>query len=149
VKVNKNFVALLGFTPHLVFDRGFESPYLVPFLLKQKIPFTVYEGTRVRVVVSEKLSERIDSQGRVEPWYLVTNDFTSEKEVIVSRYYFRFEIEEAFKDLKYIQNLKKFYRIKKAQTFQTLLWFCILKIWLAFLLDGTKQYLRHRILQKK
>src|SRR6266478_1277159 len=37
----KQFIALVGFTPHLVFDRGFESPYLVPFLVKEKIPFTI------------------------------------------------------------------------------------------------------------
>lgn len=37
----KEFVAILGFFPRMVFDRGFESPYLVPFLLENKIPFTM------------------------------------------------------------------------------------------------------------
>lgn len=178
------FIALLGLTPHLVFDRGFESPYLVPFLVGKKIPFTMrfrkdkhilyqfkeipmrnlpwYEKDtmvtiyqeyglqeELRVVVSEKLSDRKASEGREEPWYLITNDFTSKKESIVARYYFRFEIEETFKDLKHINDLKTFYRIKKEQTFKILLWFCILAIWLSFFLDETKQYLALRLTQKR
>lgn len=176
----KKFISLLRFKPHLVFDRGFESPYLVPFLLKEKIPFTmrfrkdkhvvyqlkdiplrnlpwfekdcvceIYEDTFLRVVVSEKLSERLDSEGREEPWYLVTNDFMSSKDKINGRYYFRFEIEETFKDLKHINDLGAFYKIRKEQTFKILLWFCILSIWLSFLLSQTKQYLITRIKQKR
>jgi len=180
----KTFIALLGFAPHLVFDRGFESPYLVPFLVREKIPFTIrfkkdkhvlyqmkdipmrnlpwfehdvlvslYQEyglqEQLRVVVSEKLSERKDSQGNEEAWYLVTNDFVSGKEAVNGRYYFRFEIEETFKDLKHINNLHSFYRIETQQTFKILLWFCILAIWLSFLLDGTKQYLLKRIGQKR
>lgn len=180
----QRFVSLLGFTPHLVFDRGFESPYLVPFLISEKIPFTMrfkkdkhvlyqmkelplrnlpwYEKDtmitayqeygctkQLRVVVSEKLSERKDSDGNEEPWYLLTNDVASEKDMVISRYYFRFEIEETFKDLKHINNLEKFYRIEKMQTFQILLWFCLLSIWLSFLLKETKQYLVKRIQQKR
>lgn len=176
----KEFVSLLGFTPHLVFDRGFESPYLVPFLVTQKIPFTmrfkkdkhilynlkeipmrnlpwfekdcmveVYTDTMLRVVVSEKLSERIDSEGKVEPWYLITNDYKLDREQIVANYYFRFEIEETFKDLKHINNLARFYRIKKEQTFQILLWFCLLALWISFLISGTREYLVTRIQGKK
>lgn len=176
----QKFVTLLSFCPHLVFDRGFESPYLVPFLVRQKIPFSmrfrkdkhvlycfkeiplrnlpwfekdcvveVYEDISLRVVVSEKLSERRDGCGNEEPWYIITSDFLTTKEAVIGRYYFRFEIEETFKDLKHIQNLKKFYKIKKQQTFQVLLWFCILTIWLSFLLKQTKQYLVQRIKQQK
>lgn len=176
----KKFVSLLGFKPPLVFDRGFESSFLVPFLLKEKIPFTIrlrkdkhvlyqmkdiplrnlpwfekdcvceiYEDTFLRVVVSEKLSERLDSEGNKEPWYLITNDFKSDKDKINGQYYFRFEIEETFKDLKHINDLGRFYRIKKEQTFKILLWFCILSIWLSFLLSKTKQYLITKIKQKR
>lgn len=174
------FVTLLGFTPHLVFDRGFESPYLVPFLLKQKIPFTmrfkkdkhvlycekeiplrnlpwfahdttveVYPDVPLRVVRSEKLSERKDSEGKEEPWYLLTNDYQSTPEQVIARYYFRFEIEETFKDIKHIFALKKFYRIKTRQTFTILLWFYVLSVWMAFLLEATTTYLRQRIQQKR
>jgi DDE family transposase len=174
------FIAMLGFRPHLVFDRGFESPHLVPFLVKEQIPFTmrfkkdkhvlyqmkeipmrnlpwfekdcivtVYEKTNLRIIVSEKLSERKDSEGKEEPWYLITNDLTTEKEAVIGRYYFRFEIEETFKDLKHINDLSTFYRIKKEQTFKILLWFCILSVWLSFLLERTKHYLVNRVTQKK
>jgi len=176
----REFVSLLGFSPHLVFDRGFESPFLVPFLLKENIPFTmrfrkdkhvlyckkeiplrnlpwfendtnveVYEDTMLRVVVSEKLSEREDSNGNKESWYLITNDYKSSKEKIIAKYYFRFEIEETFKDLKHVNNLKKFYVIKREQTFKVLLWFYVLSICLSFLLEKTKQYLIKRIKQKR
>ena len=178
------FSTLLGFCPHLVFDRGFESPYIIPFFVKENISFTLrlkkdkhvmyqikdiplrnlpwhekdclvsiyqaYGCTQpLRVVVSEKLSERIDGNGNTEPWYLLTNDFVSSRERIVGRYYFRFEIEETFKDVKHIFNLKKFYTIEKQQTFYILLWFVMLGVWLSFLLEETKQYLTKRVQQKR
>jgi len=175
-----SFVKLLGFRVHLVFDRGFESPYLVPFLREQQIPFTmrfkkdkhvlygkkeiplrnlpwfendtiveVYECVTLRVVRSEKMSERKDSLGIVEPWYIITNDYQSSTDQIIARYYFRFEIEETFKDIKYVFTLKRFYRIKTQQTFTILLWFYVLAVWLAFLLKTTKAYLIQRIEQKR
>lgn len=170
----KKFVLLLGFSPHLVFDRGFESPYLTPFLVREKIPFTirfkkdkhisyqmrkiplrnlpwfendcmveVYTDIILRVVVSEKKKDMEES------WYLITNDAKSKRDEVIARYYFRFEIEETFKDLKYIQELKKFFRIKTERTFKVLLWFCILSVWLTFLLEKTKQYLRERVQHKR
>lgn len=170
----KKFVLFLGFSPHLVFDRGFESPYLVPFLVKEEIPFTirfkkekhvsyrmkeiplrnlpwfendcmvkVYTDTILRAVVSEKKKDMEES------WYLLTNDAKSKRDEVIARYYFRFEIEETFKDLKHIQELKKFFRIKKERTFKVLLWFCILSVWLAFLLEKTKQYLMQRVQYKR
>lgn len=180
----KEFVKYLGFKPHMVFDRGFESPYLVPFLVKEQIPFTIrfkkdkhilynlkeipmrnlpwfekdamvtiyqeYElDQKLRVVVSEKQSERVDSEGKVESWYLITNDYKALKEQIVAQYYFRFEIEETFKDLKHVNDLASFYRIRKEQTFKILLWFCMLAIWLSFLISGTRSYLVERIQGKK
>jgi Transposase DDE domain len=174
------FISLLGFVPHLVFDRGFESPYLVPFLVEQKIPFTmrfkkdkhvlycqkdiplrnlpwfasdttveVYEGVTLWVIRSEKVSERKNGDGKEEPWYVITNEYQSSPEQIIARYYFRFEIEETFKDLKHIFDLKKFYRIKTQQTFTILLWFYVLSVWLSFLLEKTKTYLKERVTQKR
>lgn len=179
----KRFKKLLGFCPPLVFDRGFELPYLVESLFTQQITFylrmrkdkhvlyqlkdiplrnlpwyekdtrvTIYEDKiqqQLRIIVSEKLSERKDSQGKEEPWYILTNDFSSEKEKIIGNYYFRFEIEETFKDLKHINGLKKFFQIKKKLTFTILLWFCILTIWLSFLLTKTRKYLTIRITKKR
>lgn len=179
------FVEMLGFTPTFVFDRGFESPYIIPFLVEKQIPFIVrfrkdkhiiFEGKdiplynlpwyekdcfvgiysdklqdKLRIIVSEKLSEREDSNGNKEPWYLLTNipEETKTKEEIVAMYYFRFEIEETFKDVKHIFELKKFYRIQKQQTFKVLLWFVVLGIWLAFILEKPKQYLLTRITKNK
>lgn len=169
----KKFVISIGFTPTFIFDRGFESPFIIPFLLKESIPFIVrvkqgkfviHEGLelplknlpwfekdttikcynqKLRIVVSEK------KQGMEQPWYLLTNILTNPKEEIVASYYFRFEIEETFKDLKHILNMKTFYRIKKKQTFLILLWFCILSVWLSFLLKRTRQHLVKRICLNK
>jgi hypothetical protein len=183
MKAIQHFQQVVGFCPKLVFDRGFESPYIVPFLVTAGITFylrmrkdkhvlyqekdiplrnlpwyekdtmvTIYEDTlpnQLRVVASEKLSERKDSQGKEEPWYILTNDFHTPKETIIATYYFRFEIEETFKDLKHINKLKKFFQIKKELTFTILLWFSILTMWLAFLLTATKTCLITRITQKK
>lgn len=164
----KKFVISIGFTPTFIFDRGFESPFIIAFLLKESIPFivrvkqgkfVVHKGLelplknlpwfekdtsincynqKLRIVVSEK------KQDMEEPWYLLTNILVSSKEELIASYYFRFEIEETFKDLKHILDMKTFYRIKKKQTFSILLWFYILSIWLSFLLKRTKRYLAQR-----
>lgn len=169
----KNLVNILGFCPILVFDRGFESPFIIPFLLKERIPFIVrvkqgkfvnFEGLdlplknlpwfkrdaiitvydqKLRIVVSEK------KKNMEEPWHLLTNIFTNPKEEIIASYYFRFEIEETFKDLKHLFDMKTFYRIKKKQTFLILLWFYILSVWLSFLLKRTRQYFAKRICLNK
>lgn len=165
----KNLVNILGFCPILVFDRGFESPFIIPFLLKERIPFILrvkqgkfvnFEGLDIplknlpwfkkdtvitvynqkfRIVVSEK------KQDMDEPWYLLTNILAKTKDEIIASYYFRFEIEETFKDLKHLFDMKTFYRIEKKQTFLILLWFYILSVWLSFLLKRTRQYLVKRV----
>lgn len=173
MKTIKTFTRLVGFKVHLVFDRGFESPHIVPFLVKGKLPFTlrlrqdkhvswlgknlplknlpwwandclvtVYEH-KLRVVVSDKKT------GMEQPWYILTNHTQSTREQVISRYYFRFEIEETFKDLKHINKLKHLFPIKKLLTFAILLWFAILTIWLAFLIDAMRSYLTKRITLKK
>lgn len=163
------FAKLLGFCPHLVFDRGFESPFLVPWLIEQQIPFTlrmrkdkyvtwlgndlplrnlpwhandclvtVYEH-ELRIVVSDK------KKGMEEPWYILTNDTTVTRDHVISRYYFRFEIEETFKDLKHINQLKRFFPLRKHLTFTILLWFCMLTLWLSFLVAAMQTYLVDRL----
>ncbi len=67
-----------------------------------------------------------------ERWYILTNDFDSEREEILAIYYHRFEIEETFKDLKHIFDLKKFL-IKTKLTFRILLAFATLAFWLSYL----------------
>ena len=173
IRETKEFVKRVKFPVHLVFDRGFELPYLASSLVANHINFTIrmkkdkhviylgkdiplrnlpwFEndcfiyiyGRQLRIVRSEK------KKGMAEPWYLLTNDTVSTRDRIVADYYFRFEIEETFKDLKHIFELKKFYKIQKMQTFLTLLWFYILGIWLSFLLQTTQAYMCKRIRQNK
>ncbi len=169
----KEVVRILGFCPHFVFDRGFELPYLVSYLVRNHIRFTIrmrkdkhvlYEGKKIplwnlpwfanncivhiygetlRIVVSEK------KQQMEEPWYLLTNDVCHTTDEIIAAYYFRFEIEETFRDVKHIFALKRFYRIKKKQTFLILLWFYILGIWIMWELPQTELFLVARTVQNK
>lgn len=173
IKETKEFVELLGFSVHLVFDRGFELPYLTNDLVRNHIDFTIrmrkdkhvrylgkdiplrnlpwFEndclvgiyGETLRIVRSEKKKDM------EEPWYLLTNDTNNTKDHIIAHYYFRFEIEETFKDLKHIFELKKFYAIKKKQTFLMLLWFYILASWIMWNLQTIKRFLIQRVTQNK
>ena len=65
-----------------------------------------------------------------EPWFLLTNlpeEIT--RRCILNRYTERFEIEEAFKDLKWLQRLE-WQRVKKPEVIQSLLLFVFLGWWL-------------------
>lgn len=107
IKETKTFMRLLGFSVHLVFDRGFELPYLASSLVENHINFTIrmrkdkhvlyrkkdiplrslpwFEndcmvgiyGETLRVVRSEK------KKGMEEPWYLLTNDTKSTRDKIM------------------------------------------------------------------
>ena len=166
IKEIRRFKEIFGFYPVFVFDRGFTLPLLVEFMTSECITFYLrmkkdksveflgkiipvrnlpwYEndcrinvyGKSLRLVVSEKK--------RDEPWYILTNDFASSRDNVISRYYFRFEIEETFKDLKHVGRLKKFF-IRKKLTFSILLWFLILSIWLSFLVTQMRYFIRNRI----
>lgn len=173
IKEVKQFVKLLGFPVHLVFDRGFELPYLANSLVQNHINFTIrirkdkhviymgkdipvrnlpwFEkdtlvciyGRKLRIVVSEK------KRWMQEPWYLLTNDTKDTRDTVIADYYFRFEIEETFKDIKHIFTLKKFYRIKKKQTFLILLWFYILAMWVMWSLKTVRKFIAKRIQYNK
>jgi hypothetical protein len=158
----KKLKDIVGFYPSLVCDRGFMLPTLIEFLVKEEIVFyirmkqdkhvvygemelslfalgeverdavvTVY-GVTLRVVTSYNTGEY------EEPWYILTSDMISSHAHIIAVYYFRFEIEETFKDLKHVFNLKRFF-ITKEQSFATLLWFYILAVWIAFILQSTQK----------
>ena len=66
-----------------------------------------------------------------ERWYILTNDFKSSREEVLETYKHRFEIEETFKDLKHVCDLKKFF-IKKKLTFKILLMFACLAFWISY-----------------
>jgi len=151
----------LGFWPKLVFDRGFGNESLVTHLAAEGATFYVrlkggrfvylgnqrittkalsqtdatveLFGLRLRIVRSPK------SRRAPEPWYILTNDFSSSRNKVVKIYYHRFEIEETFKDMKHIFELKRT-RLNKPLSLKLLLWFVSLGITLLYLVTKpTKQ----------
>ena len=161
----KKFRDILGFYPAFVLDRGFAIPSLVTFFIDNQITFYVrakkgkhvsvfdeqgneqvlplanvqaYDqqikayGYQLRLIISEKPKDK------QEPWYIFTNDFDSKRKEVITIYYYRFEIEEAFRDIKHLFRLKQFFITSKT-TFQIVLWFIILGIWLAFFIDEIRE----------
>ena len=66
-----------------------------------------------------------------ERWYILTNDFDSTRKQILQYYRCQFEIEEVFKDIKHIADLKKFF-LKNPNSFKILLWLVMIGFWLAW-----------------
>jgi DDE family transposase len=146
-----DFADTLGFWPRLVFDRGFSGAPLVRFLVGHGVTFyarmkagrlvddgyfkvsqlpsndalVMFEEMKLRVVRS-----RTPSTG--EPWYILTSDLTSTRAQILKIYYYRFEIEESFKDVKHIRDLHKL-QVDLALSLKVVLWFVILGIILLYL----------------
>ena len=81
-------------------------------------------------------------------WYILTDDLISDREKVLTIYRHRFEIEETFKDLKYISKLKKFF-IKKILSFRILLNFVCLSFWIAYWCRKLTQLTLIRINPKK
>jgi hypothetical protein len=148
----KRFLELSCCTPTLVFDRGFAIPYLIRFLAQNNIRFIIrikrrkymtVERTKKRAAVEElgvtdeiveewgvslRLIVSNKPEGDGEPWYLITNDTTSTREEIITRYYHRFEIEEFFRDTKRLLGLEH-HQMKSIRSLSILLWFVILGTW--------------------
>lgn len=161
----QDFADRLGFWPKLVFDRGFCNESIVEHLqaagaifyirvkaghyvqfdgqktkikiqdLKQKDAAIQLYGLTLRVIRSTK-----DGKND-EPWYILTNDMKRSRAKIVRIYYHRFEIEETFRDIKHIFELKRT-RINKPLSLKLLLWFVSLGIALLYLATRPKQALR-------
>jgi hypothetical protein len=153
IQALRNFELLLGFKPKLVFDRGFACPSIISFLKRNSWLFVIrikkiktvinlttgqrlkvkdsqdldflasaYDFTKLRIVISDH-KEDMD-----EPWYLVTNDFTSSRKTIIQRYYYRFEIEELFRDGKRLLGLEGV-NFKIWQSLAVTLWFVMAGMW--------------------
>lgn len=85
-----------------------------------------YRTHKLRLIRSELRKGMKDP----EPWFLLTNlpeEIT--KTMVLHRYAERFEIEEAFKDIKWLQRLE-WQRIKKPEVIRSLLLFTFLGWWL-------------------
>jgi hypothetical protein len=141
----QDFHDRLGFWPKLVFDRGFGNESIVEHLCAEAATFYIrlkggryvdcdgqrtevrqlattdttirLYGLRLRVVRSPK------SRRAPEPWYILTNDFSSSRNKVVKVYYHRFEIEETFKDTKHVFEFDHV-RLTKPNSLKVLLW-CI------------------------
>jgi len=98
-----------------------------------KNDFTVSAyGERLRVVISD------NQEDIPEPWYLITNDFEAKRVRIIERYYYRFEIEEFFRDAKRLLGLE-YIQFKKVSSLTIILWFVMLGIWFLWTLAETKR----------
>jgi len=94
--------------------------------ISQKELLVTYRSHRLRFVRSDFR----DSMKGEEPWLLLTNlpeEIT--RTMVLHRYAERFEIEEAFKDVKWLQRLK-WQRVKKPEVIRSLLLFVFLGWWL-------------------
>ena len=94
--------------------------------LKEKDAIIRLFGRRLRVIRSPR-----DGKNK-EPWYILTNDLASSRTKVVRIYYHRFEIEETFKDIKHIFELKRT-RLNKPLSLKLLLWFVALGIAILYL----------------
>lgn len=161
----QNFHDRLGFWPRLVFDRGFGNYSLVTHLQAEGAIFYIrlkadrlvdpeddktttslpvkqlktsdtvvwLYGLKLRVIRSVK------NRRCLEPWFVLTNDFSSSKDKVVKIYYHRFEIEETFKDVKHIWELKRT-RLNNPNSLKIILWFISIGIALIYLVTKpTKQ----------
>ena len=143
----------LGFWPKLVFDRGFGNESIVTHLVAEGATFYIRlksgrfveldgERTEVRALARPDATVQLfgmtlrvvrSPKGRrtPEPWYILTNDTVSSRNKVVRIYYHRFEIEETFKDMKHIFELKRT-RLNKPNSLKVILWFVVLGVALLY-----------------
>jgi IS4 transposase len=139
----QDFHDRLGFWPKLVFDRGFGNESLVTHLQAEGATFYIrlkagrfveFDGQRIEVKQLPRKDETVQLFGLTlrivrtpagrrhpEPWYILTNDFTSSRTKVARIYYHRFEIEETFRDMKHIWELKRT-RLNKPNSLKAILW---------------------------
>lgn len=150
----QDFHDRLGFWPKLVFDRGFCNESIMTHLHAEGALFYVrlkagrfveYDGqkTEIRALPDKDTVVQLfglmlrvirspKNRKAEEPWYVLTNDFTSSRTKIVGIYYHRFEIEETFRDEKHIFGLKRT-RLNKPNSLKVILWLVSIGIALLYL----------------
>lgn len=160
----QNFRDRLGFWPKLVFDRGFGNESLITHLAHEGAIFYIrlkagrfveFDGQMTEVkqlddkdVVIELFGLKLrvirsaKNRRAKEPWYILTNDFSSSHHKVVTIYYHRFEIEETFKDVKHIWELRRT-RLNNPNSLKAVLWFISIGIALIYLVTKpTKQHFK-------
>lgn len=147
----------LGFWPKLVFDRGFANESIVEHLSAEGVTFYIRlkggnyvgaNGSETKVAHLEHkdatvqlfdLSLRVVRSAKDgkndEPWYILTNDMSSNRNKVVNIYYHRFEIEETFKDTKHLFELDHL-KFNRPTSLKVVLWLVFLGI--ALLYKATK-----------
>ncbi len=160
----------IGFWPKLVFDRGFCNESLAVFLDSSGATFYVRakagrvveldgQKTTVEDISSNDaavelfgLTLRVIRSNRSrrskEPWYILTNDMDSSRDKIIRIYYHRFEIEETFKDMKHIWELRRA-RLNKPSSLKVILWLVSIGIALLFYAERLNMGLPLRTHKKK
>jgi hypothetical protein len=145
----QDFADRLGFWPKLVFDRGFGNESIVTHLAAKGAIFYIrvkagrfveyddqrtelkHLGRRDSTIQLYGLTLRVirtpKSRRHPEPWYILTNDKASSRTKIARIYYHRFEIEETFRDVKHIFELKRT-RLNKPNSLKLILWLVSLGI---------------------
>lgn len=114
-------------------------------LLETKVTYRTHQ---LRLVRSQLRSSMKDP----DPWFLLTNlPDTITRTMILHRYAERFEIEEAFKDVKWLQRLE-WQRVRKPEVIRSLLLFTLLGWWLLWRYvypAVTRQASQKKLLPKK
>jgi hypothetical protein len=160
----QDFHDRLGFWPKLVFDRGFGNESIVTHLAAEGCTFYIrvkagryieFDSQRIELKDLGKrdgtvclfgLTLRVirtpKSRRHPEPWYILTNDMSSTRTKITKIYYHRFEIEETFKDMKHIFELKRT-KLNQPNSLKVLLWLVSLGIALLYLATKPTMHQEH------
>lgn len=96
-----------------------------------------YRDHKLRLIRSEMTSDMKDP----EPWFLLTNmpsegEGAATRRQVLKRYEERFEIEEDFKDIKWLQRLE-WQRVRTPEVIRNLLLFVFLGWWLLWWCEGS------------
>lgn len=152
----QDFADRLGFWPKLVFDRGFGNESIIEHLSSAGATFYIrvkagdYVTSSTAPMVSTKIATLTEKDATItlygltlrvvrspksrrapEPWYILTNDFSSSRNKVVKIYYHRFEIEETFKDTKHLFELKRL-KFNRPTSLKVVLWLVFLGIALLY-----------------
>lgn len=145
----QDFHDRLGFWPKLVFDRGFGNESIIRHLSAEGATFYIrlkaaryveLDGQRLQVQQLRAVDATVQLYGYAlriirsakdtrckEPWYILTNDLTTSRKKVLEVYYHRFEIEEVFRDIKHVWELKRT-RFNRPNSVKVVLWFVVLGI---------------------
>lgn len=119
-------------------EKGKKRAAIVIGIQTKDAQITIF-GSKMRLIVSPPPGPQANRKKKrnTERWYILTSDVCSSREKILQIYKTRFEIEETFKDIKHIEQLKVLH-IKTIKTFTILLWFATLTFWLAYWRGNTR-----------